>query len=719
MPERARRECGTESTDIPQAACGALLDALSLPAFVHRGGCLLAANSALSRLVGAKMARLLATPFDELATPGTRGRMSSQASTGLCIDPEPAVVEITIQTVTGESRYIELATRRITLDGQAALLSTMNDLSDARYVQESLQQSSRMLNQIISSDPVATFVIDAEHRVTHWNRACEQLTGHSAATMQGKAEKGYVFYGVERPLLCDLMLDSADLESVERLYAGRIHRSKVVTGALEKEAFFPLLGENGIWLYFTAALLRNSEGEVIGAIETLQDVTTRHQAEQSLKVHQEQLERLVDERTIERDSTHRELAAFMENACVGILASVGGVVVSHNKKFAEMFMPGEASGVGRSTSEFFRSIEEYDEFGTMAFPLLMQGLPLQHELHLQRLDGHQLWVQVIAYVADKDNPMSGAWWLLQDRSEVRRTQDALEANYARLKETNLRLEEAQNQLLQSEKMASIGQLAAGVAHEINNPIGFVGSNLNSLDRYVRGLLTLVQEFESHEDTLDPTCRLRLATLKHEIDLDYIREDIPTLMLESGEGLNRVKRIVQDLKDFSRVDATDWQDADLNAGLDSTLNVVLNEVKYKAEVRKCYGALPLVRCLAGQLNQVFLNFIVNAAQAIEQRGVITLSTGHVGDWVWVEVEDTGAGMSPEIQRRIFEPFFTTKAVGKGTGLGLSLSFSIVQRHKGFIKLRSEPGVGSAFRVWIPVHGDPNAEKAPPLPPTASQ
>jgi signal transduction histidine kinase len=160
--------------------------------------------------------------------------------------------------------------------------------------------------------------------------------------------------------------------------------------------------------------------------------------------------------------------------------------------------------------------------------------------------------------------------------------------------------------------------------------------------------------------------------------------------------------VQDLKDFSRVDHADWQDADLNAGLDSTLNVVMNEVKYKAEVRKDYGVLPPVRCIAAQLNQVFMNLIVNAAHAIAERGTITLVTRAVDDdWVCVEISDTGSGMSEEVKRRIFEPFFTTKPVGQGTGLGLSLSFSIVQKHGGRIEVDSEIGVGTRFKVWIPV------------------
>jgi two-component system NtrC family sensor kinase len=267
-------------------------------------------------------------------------------------------------------------------------------------------------------------------------------------------------------------------------------------------------------------------------------------------------------------------------------------------------------------------------------------------------------------------------------------------------------------------MASIGQLAAGVAHEINNPVGFVNSNLSSLKHYVDGLLKLLSAYESCEPALADDLRRQLEATKQEVDLEYLREDVPMLLSESADGLTRVKRIVQDLKDFSRVDNADWQEADLNAGVESTLNVVNNEIKYKAEVRRNYGELPPVRCLAAQLNQVFMNLIVNAAHAIEGTGVITLSSGHSGQWVWVEVADTGCGMSLEVQKRIFEPFYTTKPVGKGTGLGLSLSFSIVQKHKGAIRVHSEPGKGSRFRVWIPILAD-EEQDAPPLPAELTQ
>ncbi|MDA8094440.1 MAG: ATP-binding protein [Betaproteobacteria bacterium] len=275
---------------------------------------------------------------------------------------------------------------------------------------------------------------------------------------------------------------------------------------------------------------------------------------------------------------------------------------------------------------------------------------------------------------------------------------------AELQQANHKLAAAQSQLLQSEKLASIGQLAAGVAHEINNPIGYVYSNLGTLERYVGDLFSVMDAYGALEEEIrcESPALTDLRALKGRVDLPFLREDLAALLCESKEGITRVKKIVQDLKDFSHADAEDeWQWADLHKGLDSTLNIVWNELKYKAEVVKAYGDLPDVECLPSQLNQVFMNLLVNAAHAIEERGTIAVKTGVDGAQVWVEVADTGKGIAPEYMNRIFDPFFTTKPVGKGTGLGLAVSYSIVQKHHGRIDVDSHLGRGSAFRVWLPV------------------
>ena len=288
-------------------------------------------------------------------------------------------------------------------------------------------------------------------------------------------------------------------------------------------------------------------------------------------------------------------------------------------------------------------------------------------------------------------------------------QELLRAN-AELKQLNARLSDAQDKLMQSEKLASIGQLAAGVAHEINNPIGYIFSNFGTLEKYIADLFEMLTAYEEAEAALVGTpVGTRLAALRETIELDFLKGDIPTLMSESKEGITRVRKIVQNLKDFSRVDTTqEWVMADLHHGIDSTLNIVNNEIKYKAEVIKDYGDIPDVECLPSELNQVFMNLLVNAAHAITaERGTITVRTGCADDTVWVEVADSGEGIAKENLGRIFDPFFTTKPVGKGTGLGLSLSYGIVKKHLGQIEVSSEVGVGTVFRVTLPVRRPPEA------------
>jgi len=283
-----------------------------------------------------------------------------------------------------------------------------------------------------------------------------------------------------------------------------------------------------------------------------------------------------------------------------------------------------------------------------------------------------------------------------------RIEELLRAN-EELKELNAKLSDTQDKLMQSEKLASIGQLAAGVAHEINNPIGYIFSNFGTLEKYLADLFEMLGAYEQAESALAGTpAAERLRALRERIELDYLKDDIPTLMAESKEGISRVRKIVQDLKDFSRVDARqEWEWVDLHQGIDSTLNIVNNEIKYKADVVKHYGRLPDVECLPSELNQVFMNLLVNAAHAITaERGTITIRTGCEGSDVWVEVADNGCGITKENLSRIFDPFFTTKPVGKGTGLGLSLSYGIVKKHAGRIEVKSEIGMGTTFRVTVP-------------------
>lgn len=448
--------------------------------------------------------------------------------------------------------------------------------------------------------PVATFVIDSDHVVTHFNKACALLLNLAPERIVGHKGLGYFFYGKERPVMADLIVDGS-LEHVMRdLYQGNYRRSPIVPEAYEAEGFLPNLGPSGRWLFFTAAPLRDAAGTVVGAIETLQDITDRKQAEAALIKAQREVEQVVEQRTA-------ELAVANQN--------------------------------------------------------------LQDDIKRREMAEH-----------------------------------ALQGRNAELNALNIKLSAVKEHLIQSEKLASIGQLAAGVAHEINNPIGYIFSNFGTLERYVGMLFDMLDAYERAEAAPgSPQTLEALKTKREEIELRFLKEDIPALMQESKEGIVRVRKIVQDLKDFSHVEANpQWQFANLTRGIDSTLNVVNNEVKYKAELVKEYADLPDVQCMPSQINQVVMNLVVNAAQAIgAERGKITVRSGSGVDSVWFEVADTGEGIPDEVLPRIFDPFYTTKPVGKGTGLGLSLSYGIIQKHHGKIDVQTEIGKGTTMRVTLPI------------------
>jgi two-component system NtrC family sensor kinase len=300
-----------------------------------------------------------------------------------------------------------------------------------------------------------------------------------------------------------------------------------------------------------------------------------------------------------------------------------------------------------------------------------------------------------------ENPeTSGAVVTLIDITERKRHVEEIAAQNARLNEAYDQLRMSQARILQQEKLASIGQLAAGVAHEINNPMGFIASNLGTLKKYSDrlGCFIAVQEKALAAAGAVPE---EVRKARGELKIDRICGDLQALVDESLEGAERVRKIVQNLKSFSRVDQAEFKHADINECIESTINIVWNEIKYKATLHRDFGLLPQIRCYPQQLNQVFMNILVNAAQAIGEKGEIRVRSRAEDGFVCVEISDTGCGIPPENLGRLFEPFFTTKEVGKGTGLGLSIAYDIIKKHNGEILVHSKVGKGTVFALKIPV------------------
>lgn len=411
---------------------------------------------------------------------------------------------------------------------------------------------------------------------------------------------------------------------------------------------------------------------------------------------------------------------------VYVLMSAQGIVIAANEGFRRLccestdHLAEQTDTVGRDATTFFAgpSFNDISADSTVGDALLYKGLlsffNIDKQIVSLRATIHRVgkYVEILAEhdVFENQQLINTTLSLNADLAQAQR--DLARANRAQA--TLLaKLEEAQSRMLQREKLASIGQLAAGVAHEINNPIAYVSSNLTSLEEYMQDLWAVFDAFSNTMPLIarDPQAHNTIERICQERDIAFIREDSMALLAQSHDGLQRVKHIVQNLKNFSRVDQAQWQISNLHEGLDSTIQLMATELRTKAELVREYGDLPPIMCAPSQLNQVFMNLLVNAVQSIEKQGIITVRTGRGGigldpnQWGWVEVQDTGCGIAEHQMHRLFEPFYTTKMIGQGTGLGLSLCFGMVRNHGGHIEVHSEPDKGARFRIVLPLKGLP--------------
>ena len=291
--------------------------------------------------------------------------------------------------------------------------------------------------------------------------------------------------------------------------------------------------------------------------------------------------------------------------------------------------------------------------------------------------------------------------------------ESLEASYTdlenKVKERTSELETANNELkntqtmmVHSEKMRSLGQLVSGITHEINNPINFIHGNMLHLKNYSTDLVHLIELYESSEEDLDEDKQNKIKALKEQIELDFIKEDLPMLIKSCHEGTERTKNIILDLKNFSRLDEMVINSINLEREIETTLNILNNKIKNKIEVVKEYeNDIPLIDGFGGQINQVFMNVLDNACYAIKETGKIHIRLKKTEKHVTIEFEDSGSGMNQEQKSKIFEPFYTTKPVGQGSGMGMSISYKVIQNHQGTIVVNSEIGKGTTFKIQLPI------------------
>lgn len=343
----------------------------------------------------------------------------------------------------------------------------------------------------------------------------------------------------------------------------------------------------------------------------------------------------------------------------------------------------------------------------VAVEVTLLSLALADKINIFRKEKEESQAQAMSALEENAKIISEQNIVLEQRVNERTVE--LKASNEELNKTLRELKEAEAQLVESEKMASLGQLTAGIAHEINNPINFVTSNVKPLKRDVEMLVTMINEIESislAEGSPDDK-QSKIESLKEEYDFDYLKTEIDYLLKGINEGSSRTAEIVKGLRIFSRLDEDDLKKASINDGIDSTTIIINNLLDNKIEIVKEYGNLPMVECYPGKLNQVFLNIITNGIHAVkskfkgEKGGQITLKTYGSADSVFISIRDNGIGMDENTKKKLFEPFFTTKDVGEGTGLGLSIVWNTIKKHNGTITVNSELGEGTEFLMEIPI------------------
>jgi PAS domain S-box-containing protein len=411
----------------------------------------------------------------------------------------------------------------------------------------------------------------------------------------------------------------------------------------------------------------------------------RHQAEVLLAESERRL------RSFFEDTRDMIYTADSEDLVMSI-NSAGLALTGRSDKNEILGAPFSALALNPSDREFFvRRIRE-------------EGYVADYEIVLARKDGSTVYCLETAHtLKGPKGEIVEIQGIIKDISERVKNEGELWKTNLELAEANIKLQQTQVLMVQQEKLASIGQLAAGVAHEINNPVGFLKSNHVILQKYISKLREAWQLVRA-------AAAPAIEEIEAKLDLSFVFSEFDTIFAESADGFSRIMRIVGNLKSFSRIDQSgEFELYDVNGGITSTLVVARNEIKYVADTRETFGELPQIMARGGEINQVILNILVNAAQAIEGqkrsgKGLIEVETMLKGDRVLIIIRDDGPGIPDAIKTRIFDPFFTTKEPGKGTGLGLSISYDIiVTKHGGKLAVESEPGEGTTFLIELPIAG----------------
>lgn len=705
-----------------------LTDSIPHPIFhTDLGGRIVGCNKAFETIVGIDKGDMLSRPLNDVVPEDSPLK---SIATGLSDQSDCARLEVpAVPYADGSLHDIVFSSTSFTnaMGEPVGLVGVIFDITDqkrhALELQAALDESRKTQQEIAALLETAHAVLESrsfEQAIDHIYHACKSLS---------KAACGYVTIRQNGQMRHEIVLGDTDF-GPDPVWVGEGLSADAVRALIDergKAVFFntPSGDSDGIpdghipknILYAPIVVEGRPQGRIVLVNKpggfTEEDLhLTRALCEFAAIA-------LLNSRTLQAlETSEKRFRSVAQTANDAIITfDAEGRVIFWNIMAERMFGYGEAEMLGKDFSIVLSSRNK--SANSQVLRRMIQTISQQAgknmtsigrtaEMQGLRRDGREFPFEISISVWETDNRRYFTA-IIRDITERKRMEDSLHRETDELKKARADLEQAytelkqtQAQILQREKMASIGQLAAGVAHEINNPMGFISSNLRTLEKYTKRLADFIaMQTDYIKASGDPSA---LEESRSSLKIDYIVQDIRDLIHESLEGAERVKRIVQDLKSFSRVDQAEFKHADINECLESTINIVWNELKYKATVNRDYGNLPMTKCFPQQLNQVFMNLLVNAAQAIEKQGEITVKTWREDTCLFASISDTGCGIEPEKLNRIFEPFYTTKPVGTGTGLGLSITYDIIKKHGGEIYVQSEVGKGTTFTVRIPIVED---------------
>jgi PAS domain S-box-containing protein len=570
---------------------------------------------------------------------------------------EPFDVELEIITAKGNRRSIhtigrpDLAHRRV--------FGFFQDITDRKKAEEDLRQSEERLRSVLDATPFPVAMVDVQDStIDYWSKSAHAFFGHTVKNVEEWYTCAYPDPDYRRAVIARWK---------HFLEQARVSKKPVNTGEYRVACRDGSVRVCELYAMFLADRL----------VVTFNDITERKRAEEALAFKTMLLE------------------AESETSLDGILVvDDDGQSIMFNKRFGELWkIPRdilEETDDVRKLAYVSGQMKDPEEFLSKVNHLYVHKDEESRD-ELELADG-RFFDRYSSPLIGVDGKHYGRIWYFRDITDRKKAEAALQASYDNLKKT-------QTQLLQSEKMASVGVLAAGVAHEINNPTAYVLTNLNVLKEYIEKIAAFNKELR--ERIIPPEKKASYKELSERLDIPVLLEDMPNLIKETHEGTERIKKIVQDLRLFSRADPGVIELVDINNCIESTLDIIKSEIRYKAELIKEYGEVGQVSCNPNQISQVFLNILVNAAQSIEKYGKITIRTYEKEKWACIELSDTGSGIPPDQLQKIFDPFFSTKAVGKGTGLGLSIVQGIVEKHNGTIEVKSTVGQGTTFIIRLPV------------------